>query len=101
MRKRVVAALLLGLALSAMQTAFAVPTFTTYTNLPSFQAALGGAPTVTQDFEALAPGAITNPILPGVTASAPDQSKCSTPLQWAISWPAFRAPGASSTTTST
>ena len=70
MRKRVVAALLLGLALSAMQTAFAVPTFTTYTDLASFQAALGGAPTLTQDFNALAPGAVTNPILPGVTASS-------------------------------
>ena len=43
MRKRVLAAVLLGLALSAWQNAFAVPTFTTYTNLPSFQAALGGS----------------------------------------------------------
>jgi hypothetical protein len=71
MRKRVLAAVLLGLALSTMQTAFAVTTFTTYTNLPSFQAALGGASTSTQDFEALAAGTNLFPIdiLPGVTAS--------------------------------
>jgi hypothetical protein len=71
MRKRLLAAALLGIALCAGQNAFALPSFTTFTNLPSFQAALGGAPTFTQDFEAMAPG--TNllgvPFLPGVTAA--------------------------------
>lgn len=71
MRRTTLALVLFGIAMSAPRTAHAIPSFTVFTTLASFQAALGGAPTFTQDFEGFADG--TNlfgvPILPGVTAS--------------------------------
>ena len=71
MRKRLFAAALFGVSLCAGQSAFAVPPVSTFANLASFQAALGGAPTSTQDFEALAAGTtlLGVSILPGVTAA--------------------------------
>jgi PEP-CTERM motif len=71
MKKQSLAAALLGLALCACQTAFALPAFTTYTDLSSFQAALNGAPTLTQNFDALAAGTnlIGVPLAPGVSVA--------------------------------
>jgi len=72
MSKKLCAAACLTVALSAGQSAFAAPPFTMFADLTSFQAALGGAPTFTQDFEAMAGG--TNLLgvafLPGVTATS-------------------------------
>jgi hypothetical protein len=61
----------LGVALGVAQTAYAIPSFTTFTALPSFEAALGAAATFTQDFEGFASGTslFGVDILPGVTAS--------------------------------
>jgi len=72
MSKRLCAAACLTVAACAGQSAFAAPPFSTFADLASFQAALAGAPTFTQDFEGMASG--TNllgvPFLPGVTASS-------------------------------
>jgi hypothetical protein len=61
----------LTVALCAGQSALAVPPFVTFADLPSFQAALGGAPTSTQGFEGLAAGTdlLGVAILPGVTGA--------------------------------
>ena len=54
-----------------MRHACATPSFTTFTTLPSFQGALEGATTFTQDFESFAHGTslFGVSILPGVTAA--------------------------------
>lgn len=71
MRNRLLVAALLGMAMCAARTACATPSFTTFTTLPSFQAALGGATTFTQDFQSFAHGTTLFgvSILPGVTAA--------------------------------
>src|SRR5689334_15916879 len=72
MRKNCLSAALgLAAALASAQSAFAVPSFSTFANLASFQAALGGAPSFNQDFEGLAAGTnlLLTPIVPGVTAT--------------------------------
>jgi len=71
MKDRLLIAVLLGVAMCGARTACATPSFTTFTTLPSFQAALGGATTFTQDFESFAHGTslLGVSILPGVTAA--------------------------------
>ena len=71
MQLRSYAAILAGIALCAAKGALAVPGFTTHASLASFQAALGGAPTFTQDFESFAnhTSLFGVPLVPGVTAS--------------------------------
>lgn len=71
MRQKLLAALGLVVTMGAAQSAFALPSFSTFTNLASFQAALGGAPSFSQDFEGLAAGTnlLLGPVLPGVTAA--------------------------------
>ena len=70
-KKTTLAVASLGIALGAVRAAYAVPSFTTFTTLPSFEAGLGGAPTFTQDFDGFAAGTdlFGVSILPGVTAS--------------------------------
>lgn len=72
MSKRLCAAACVTVAMCAGQSAFAAPPFSTFADLTSFQAALAGAPTSTQDFEGMAAG--TNLLgvsfLPGVTATS-------------------------------
>jgi hypothetical protein len=65
-------ALALAVALGNAESALALPTFSTFSNLGSFQSALGGAPTSTQDFEGFAAGTdlTITPFLPGVTATS-------------------------------
>jgi len=72
MRNRWFGALALAAALGSTQSALAVPTFSTFGNLGSFQAALGGAPTFNQDFEGLAAGTNLSgvQVLPGVTGAS-------------------------------
>ena len=71
MSRKLCTAACLAVAVCAGQSALAAPPFTTFADLASFQAALAGAPTSTQDFEGLAAG--TNLLgvafLPGVTAT--------------------------------
>ena len=52
-------------------TALALPTFSTFVARAGYQAALGGAPVLTQDFEALADNTnlFSVPFLPGVAAT--------------------------------
>ena len=71
MRRRWIVAVLVA-ASCAARTACATPSFTTFGTLASFQAALGGAATLTQDFEGFAPNADLSmtAILPGVTAAS-------------------------------
>jgi hypothetical protein len=65
------AAAVVGIALSAARPVQAVPSFTVFTSLATFQAALAGAPAFTQDFEGFADDADLFGVefLPGVTAS--------------------------------